>query len=353
MLQKRFARLLLVVLALALWAGTANAQLTVHPSSSVTFNYTKGQLVSVPTTAALTITDAADNTAYTETWPPTYASGANWLTSSTYTGTAGTLGGSGADNFTVNLTTATAATMAAGTYTATIDLAETVTSTNTATISVTLIITAPITATAVSSATLFSEYGYVGAQPSSIATVTINNSDAASDTYTFALKAASTCPAWITATPTSTGVTTAAGAAGTGHATAAVPDTITFKVDYTLLTGGATTAAPIATCACTIKYLGTALAANANVSFTSIAIVSAPLVAVASATPLIYNRGTSTATAGTVTINVKPAAGVASAVVLCSTWTGPQCRHGPPSPRSRLAAPSPRSQARVLPSPIR
>ena len=276
---KRFSKFLLVVLALALWAGTANAQpLVGTPALSLT--YVSGG-ASVATTTSTTTAGAGGATGDAFTVAVSNYTGGTptgWLLAAE---TASS--GMGTDTVTYTLVTTNAATWPAGTYHATVTItdASDTSGTTTGTATATLVVTSPLSATTAST-TMTAVIG----QASVTYVDTVTNSDASFDLYTVSASAVvsttSGCPAYLTWANTHT-PTFEAKSGGGGS------DVLTFTLNPT-----AQTAVVVTGCVVTLKYNGVSIAA---ITFTSLTIVGQPLMISANPSPgLGYSKGTSAVT---------------------------------------------------------
>lgn len=279
---ERFSKLLLVVLALALWAGTANAQPAVGtPLVSLTYvagggganvtTTTSTTSATAPAAAGDTFTVAVSN--YLPNGGPT-----GWL-SAAETGSFGI-----GDTVTYTLITTSALTWPAGTYTATVTITDTTDANATATTTVTLMVTSPLSATAPGSTVLNWVKGGIAGQASATTFVTISNADTTeTDAYTVV---PANCPAWLTAT--------AAPSQTVAHGTATV---LTFAINSTGFNTAAPSPASYPNCTETLEYNGAAFsAAPTAVVSLSVNYVTQPLLASAASVPLSYNKGTTNGT---------------------------------------------------------
>ena len=271
----RFSKFLLVVLGLALGAGTASAQI-VSDTPTVNFTYTKG------TTTATQLANISDGGANTYTNGVVYnvASGANqWLTVTPGTGTT-------PDTLTFGVSTSAANVMApGGTYSATVTVTDSSDST-TATITVTLTVLSPLSSSAPGSAILTFVRTGGGSQTAASTTVTVSNTDASYDTYTTVV--GGTCPNWLNVV-----------SANTKQAKSGTTDTLTFSIDATK--GAATSPTSITTCSVQLQYNGVAFK---TVAFTSLNIVAQPLLSSVSSVSLNYIKGGSSAITGGASLSV-------------------------------------------------
>jgi uncharacterized protein (TIGR03437 family) len=286
MSSKRFSKLLLVVLALALWAGTANAQAVLSSKSTVAFTYVQGGGSNAVTTTS-NITEGTDATGYVAS--VVYAQGTNWLTLTSVTGTyPNFVAGTTADALTIAMSAGSAATMAPGTYNATISL--TPVSDTAATIAVQIVITSPLSAATPTNLALTFVKGGGSSQAAASTTSVVSNTDASYDTYTTV--AAVGCPTWLDVT-----------SAGSHQARASTTDTLTFAIDST----AAASASPASVTTCNVQLQFNA-GTFKTVTFTSLSIVAQPLLATAPTASLSYNKGSESGTTSTsTTVKVAPA----------------------------------------------
>jgi uncharacterized protein (TIGR03437 family) len=271
----RFSKCLLVVLGLALWAGTASAQIQTD-TPTVNFSYTKG---SVTAAQNASISDGGTN-AYTNGTVYNLASGANqWLTATPTTGTT-------TDTLALSVNTSAANAMAPGsTYSATVTVTDSSDST-TATITVNLTVLSPLSSSAPTSAILTFVKTGGGSQPAASATVTVSNTDSSYDTYTTVI--GGTCPNWLNVV-----------SANTKQAKSGTNDTLTFSIDATK--GAAASPTSITTCSVQLQYNGVAFK---TVAFTSLNIVAQPLLSSVSSVSLNYVKGGTGAITGSASVSV-------------------------------------------------
>jgi uncharacterized protein (TIGR03437 family) len=285
MLRKNFSNLIVVALAMALWAGTAYAQQLVPGATTETFSYTKGG-GSNSISVSPTVTDATSNT-YTAGVAFDVPSGLNvWLTATPTTGTT-------PDTVALAGVASVLNGMAAGVYVGTVTLTGTGSDTSTATITVTLTITTPLSATTPTNlALVFVKTGGSG-QGSATTTSTVSNTDASFDAYTTVPSAG--CPGWLDVT-----------SAHSNEAKASQSDTLTFSIDAT---GGAAAAVQsITNCSVALQYNSGTFK---TVTFTSLSIVGQPLIVTNPTATLYYNKGSQTGTTAT-SVTVKVATGTPS-----------------------------------------
>ena len=306
----RFSKLLLVVLALALWAGTASAQLTgtdstgANPSNSAqtfTMSFTKGA-----TTAPQSSTIAGAGDTYSA-GSINYASGSNWLSVNAGSGTAG----SAPSSVTFSIVAVGGANnLAPGSYSATVDVTSAGNDTNVITYTIQLTVNSPITASAPGQTALYAINGGTTTQLPAQTTVTISNSDSASDAY--AVSNNGNCPGWLSVTSAIGGSTLTSVSVPAGGT-----DTLTFQVSSTHAPVSAVT-----NCTFTIKYLGTQLPSHGQVAFTSLNIQA--ITASAASRAVAYNKATGTATVATATTTITMPAGYQNTTFNLDQGTLPQ-----------------------------
>jgi uncharacterized protein (TIGR03437 family) len=311
---ERFPKLLLVVLALALWAGTASAQLTgtdkngANPSNSAqTFamSFTKGTL-----TAAQVSTIAGTGDTYSVA-AASYPSGAGgWLTVADGSGTAGTPPSS----ITFSINTTGANTLVPGsTNQAQVVVTSAGTDTNTVTYTINLTVVSPLSASVPGQTTLYGIAGGGATQLPAQTTVTITNSDTTS-TEAYTLTSAN-CSAltWLSFS------SAIAGASPTG---ATVPaggtDTLTFKVSGSTATGNA----DVTNCAFTIKYNTANITTNPTVAFGHLNVLA--ITASAANHAVTYNKATPGPGVATATTTITMPAGYANTTFNLDQGTLPQ-----------------------------
>jgi uncharacterized protein (TIGR03437 family) len=277
----RYSTLHFAALALILGAGAASAQqISGATPANLTFKVGGGSNV-VSTSSA--IADGNDDTYSLGTI--TYGTGATgWLNTPTSGDTFGL-----PDTLTIPLNTTTAATLAAGTYTATIPVTDASDNTS-ANITVTLVVTSPVTAPS-SSASLTFVLGGTNTQPAATVTVTVSNTDSAYDNYTVV---GTSCPAWLTWKGTNS--TTPPFETKSSSA-----DSLKFIIDDAV-SNFPTAATSTTTCSVALKYNSGTIA---TVTFASLAIVSQPLTATASSATLAYVKGANSASPGSTTFTIK------------------------------------------------
>jgi len=287
MTRTNFSKLIMVALAMALWAGTATAQIT-PAATTETFSFVKGG-GSNTITASPAVTDTDDTATYTVTNLGFDAnSGSNvWLTAVPSDGATGTP----PDTLTITGVASVLNGMAAGAYQCTITLTDS--DANTATITVSLTITSPLSATTPTNLALTFVKTGGASQASATTTSTVSNTDASFDAYTTANSAG--CPTWLDVT-----------SAHSNQSKASQSDTLTFSIDAT---GGAAAAVQsITTCSVTLKYNGGTFK---TVTFTSLSIVGQPLIVTNPTASLTYNKGSQSGTTST-SVTVKVSAGTPS-----------------------------------------
>jgi uncharacterized protein (TIGR03437 family) len=275
--QKRFPKLLLVVLALAIWAGTANAQLTgtdktgANPSNTAqTFamSFTKGTV-----TAPQVSTIAGTGDTYTVAAASYGGGGTGWLTVAD-----GSLSAPSSVTFSINTTGAN--TLVPGVASsATVVVTSAGTDTNTVTYTINLTVVSPLSATAPGQTALYAIVGGSATQLPAQTTVTITNSDTTNtEAYTLT---PTTCTGatWLSFT------SAIAGASPTG---ATVPaggtDTLTFKVSSSSAT------IDVTTCSFAIKYNTALITANPTVTFGHLRVLA--ITASAASNAVTYNKST-------------------------------------------------------------
>ncbi|HEX3747127.1 MAG TPA: hypothetical protein VHW09_24490 [Bryobacteraceae bacterium] len=272
----RYSKLLLVVLALALWAGTASAQTIATDTAIVTFSYTNGAVTAAQSAA---ITDSGMNS-YTNNIAYNLASGAHqWLVLTEGSGTT-------PDTLGVAVDPTVTAVMAPGSaYSATVTLTDSNDS-STAVITVNLTVNSPFTGTAAVNALLSFVKTGGASQASATTTVTVTNSDSAYDTYTTVVAGA--CPSWLDIA-----------SANTKQAKSSASDTLTLSINA--VGGAAATPTSVSGCTVKLQYLGVTFK---TVTLTTLAIVSQPLISSAAAVPLTYTKGGGGTNSGTTNISV-------------------------------------------------
>ena len=266
MSHKRFSKLLLVVLALAFWAGTANAQPAVStPAASLTYVSGGGSNVTATTSTTSGTGTASTGDAYTIA-VSNYTGGTptGWLTATPGTNLIG-------DTITYGLDATNAATWPAGTYHATVTITDTTDSNATATAIATLVVTSPLTAAAPSSTNLTFVTGGGSSQPAASSTVVISSTDASYDAYT--VVKSGTCPAFLVATS----------GGGSHQAKASTTDTLTMSIN----TAGSAAATSITTCTVQLQYNAVTFSI---VTFTNVAVVAQPLLLTAPTYALTWNK---------------------------------------------------------------
>jgi uncharacterized protein (TIGR03437 family) len=277
----RFSKLFLVVLALALWAGTASAQIATD-TPTLNFSFTNG---AVTTAQTANITNPTTTGAYTNAVVYNLASGANqWLTVAEGTGSCSTT----ADVLTLTVNAGVTATMAPGaTYSATVTLTDTGDS-STVPMTVNLTVVSPLSAGATAAILTFVKTGGAG-QAAAMTTSTITDADASYDAYTTVVAGA--CPNWLDVVSTNG-----------KQAKSGANDTLTFSIDATK--GAAATPTSVAGCNVQLQYLGVTFK---TVTFTSLNIVAQPLLSSAASVPLTYIKGGGGTNSGTTGLSVAAA----------------------------------------------
>ena len=272
----RFSKILLVVLALSLWAVTASAQIT-SDTPTMNFSFTKGAVTSAQTA---NISNGVATDGYTNGVVYNLGSGSNtWLTVSETSGTT-------PDTLSVGVDSTVAGAMAPGsTYSATVTLTDSVDSSTTQ-MTVTLTVVSPLSSSTVSKAILTFVKTGGASQAAASATVTVSNSDASYDTYT--TLAAVACPTWLDVVSTNS-----------KEAKSSATDTLTFSIDAT--NGAAASLTSVTTCNVQLQYLGVTFK---TVTFTSLNIVAQPLISSAASVALNYVKGGSGAITGGTSLSV-------------------------------------------------
>jgi len=291
MCHGKLLKLFLVVLALALWAGTANAQVTATYTTggasvtNVYLSYVSGGTGNVTSSAAITLSlGVGDSSGDTYTATPSYTTGNNWLST---TGAGSTLPET---DFVISLGTPPAA----GAYSGSISIQDTTSNTAAYTVNVFLVV-APLSQSGTAPATSLTYVQALGGTQATTAqtTVTVASVDP-SNFDTFTVTPNSNCN-WLAISPTS------------GYqAKHGTTQTLTISMNPANLPASVATAQSVTNCSIALKYN--------NVTFytysPSLYVVGAqPLTATAptygSVSSLIYNKGTSSATQATASTTVK------------------------------------------------
>jgi uncharacterized protein (TIGR03437 family) len=270
----RFSKFLLIVPAVALWSGTASAQI-VSDTPTFSFSFTNG---SVTATQTANITDGGAH-AYTNSVSYNLASGANqWVTVNEGTGTT-------PDVLTVGVSSGVVAVMAPGaSYSATITVTDS-SDASTAAITVNLTVLSPLSGSGGAVSTLtFIKTGGAG-QAAASTTVTVTDSDASYDVYTTVVAGA--CPVWLDVV-----------SANGKEAKSSASDTLTLSIDATK----AALLSPISVSGCNVQlqFLGVTFK---TVTFTSLIVVSQPLLSSASSVALTYTKGGGGTNSGTTNLS--------------------------------------------------
>jgi uncharacterized protein (TIGR03437 family) len=231
MCDKRFSKLLLVVLALALWAGTAYGQALTASPTTWTTTYTIGQDVStVQTTVG--VTAASNGTGYTVA-----SDSLSWLTCTASSGTANIAPG---ENITIAVIDAGADSLTPGSNSGNcyVTANSNLTGTPDAVVAVTLMVSPVVP----SISTVGLTYIKNGGASQAAASVDVTITDAGGpDSYTYN----STCPAWVLFT-----------SAQAWSASSSQSDTFTVSVDNTSATVNGLDAGT-GTCAVNLVYSAT------------------------------------------------------------------------------------------------
>ena len=240
MYRKRFSKLLLVVLALALWAGAAYGQELNAGTTAWNATYAIGSEQTVQTTVG--VTAVADGTGYTA------ASTVGWLTITGGTGTANIASG---EQITVTVNPSLADALGLGPQSGAITLTanDNVSGNPDATVTVT-ILNVPLLPAA-STVTLTYVKGGGSSQASANQTVGVTDLDSTPDDYTLSMGA---CPAYILAS-SAWGVTQSAPLTGEASSTAA--DSLKFWVDSTNSSVNGLAGGTTGSCAVTLSYTST------------------------------------------------------------------------------------------------
>jgi len=207
MKRTRYLRpLVLCALALAVLVSAAPAQTTLTatpPNVSLSYNWYSEVAPSTTTS----IVASVDNTVYTA------VPADPWVTV-LYGGTAGTLGGSGADTLTISIVPATvdALGLPPGSYSSSVALQ--ISAVTVTTVGVTLTVPASPLSSSASPVALSYVTNGVANQAAATLISTIHDTNVAPDTYSVVAG----FPNWLTVTP------------ATGHASSGTPDSCTFTV---------------------------------------------------------------------------------------------------------------------------